>query len=329
MKNFQSKVMANNTFIKTDNLIRPLFDVEQMKKTITNSLQMYVNQMPMIKDMLKRQAPLIEAMVKQTNDTAKLYHSMFIDSGFADRMVRIQEERKKMEESLKNIIDISEPVIYTPRLTSAPIINEYRLSPETKKEFVEETAELIFQKIRENEELNKTQLKTEDKIVNMPKDANWYGTTIAICADRKIKIHYKDKLIDKVGYVKLGFSMGNTRDKRPNQSWKLLEALSVLQTTKDYAREATIENLMRALKITDKQLFLNVRSELASKLSKAIIDDDPFENYKKYGHYKLKFTLVPESLLRGDGEIYLKSSGFKEDYDPNAEQSQYRSGEYD
>jgi len=328
MEKRRSKVSKKNAIPKTD-IVSPLFNVEQMKKTIATGLQIYINQKPVIEKMVQIQAPLIADMVKKANVMAKLYHSAFINSGVIDQMVRMQQERKELEKSLKNIFEPPRLITYAPRPANKRVINEYRLSPEATSRIAKETAEIIFQKMKDSEKTDKSQM--EDKIIHLPKGATWQSVTIAVCKDdQKLEIYYKNELAGKINYAKLGLIMGNTKDGSLNQTGEFLEKLSLFYMKNDqghdYSHEATVEKLMHSLKIAKKQLLHNVKLDLARKLRK-IIDSDPFEDYKKCGCYKPKFILEPESLLRNDGEIRLQSSSieFNENFEQDAEQNQWRS----
>lgn len=309
MKKSISKDKKDNEIIKRAIITRPVFDAEQIQKTIASSVAPYFEQKQMLEDMFKRQAPFIQAVVEQMNEAAKTYKLMIDNlgsSGVFRHMTEMTRERVKMAESLKNII--KKPKIIFPRaeMKILPRQPQREISLELKDQIVDEIVEKLLKRIEEKGNVSRILPSENEAKINLPEGARWENIKIAFVDGHKVEIYYNNKLIDKFDCEKLGFSMNNTKDKRPNQQWELLHKLSFFQIKEDLTRGATMETLMQDMKMIKKQNFHIVKSQLSKHLRKVLVDLEPFEDYKDYGYYKPKFTLLPEPEFRGEGELFLR-----------------------
>lgn len=302
----------NSKIIKRAITISPIFDIKQIQKTIASSVEPYLEQKQMLEDMFKQQAPFMQALAEQMNEAAKNYRLMINNlesSGAFRHIAEMTRERAKMAEYLRNIIE--EPKIIFPKseMKIIPRQPQREISLELKDQIVDEIVEKLLKRIEEKENVNKILLPENYAKVNLPEEARWENIKIHFINSQEVEIYYNNKLINKFDCEKLGFSMNNTKDRRPNQQWELLHKLSFFQIKDDLTRGATMETLMQDMKMTRKQNFHIVKSQLSKQLRKVLVDVEPFEDYKGYGYYKPKFTLLPEPEFRGDGDLFLRDRG--------------------
>jgi hypothetical protein len=139
--------------------------------------------------------------------------------------------------------------------------------------------------------------------VELPEKTLWEELELRFKDSHTLSIFYKGKRVQDCDYAELGFARENTRDKKPSKPWGLLVQLSIIS---EHSRvmKPTTENLSRTLNISKAALQKN-KEILAKKLQLSLgLFDDPFRRYDAEVGYQTKFKLVPESLLRGSGDLH-------------------------
>lgn len=141
------------------------------------------------------------------------------------------------------------------------------------------------------------------RAVDLPENARWEDIELRMKDPHTLAVFHKDKRIKDCDYGDLGFARANTRDRKPDKQWGLLLKFSIIAENRGVMNPTT-EELSRDLQIT-KGALQKIKESLAKKLSSALgIHSDPFERYDIDKGYRLRFKLKPESILRGDGEVY-------------------------
>ena len=194
-----------------------------------------------------------------------------------------------------------EPVEYIPRPTGPMLV---RLDEDSMDTIVEKVVEL----------LKRDTLQTPIapiSIVPMPVGATWDDTELRLADIHTLRVFHKRKLIGPYDYVALNFDKKNTRDRTPDKQWGLLVQMAVIVETKKF--KPTIENLSRHLGVTAGACE-KLKENLSKKLQEAFgINSDPFLKYDPVEGYRPKFTLKPEALLRGKGDLHSSGKEFYED----------------
>ncbi|MDD5463619.1 MAG: hypothetical protein PHP62_00540 [Candidatus Moranbacteria bacterium] len=295
MEKALSKAKNTDKIVHTGVAIGPLFDVDQMQKTLTNSISMYLDQKAVIEKVLKQQAPLVEGMVKQINDSVRMYHSAFANSG----IVQMQKEQKRLQESLRSFA----------RIAVAPK-SEIFISLQTgiKEKIDEEIFEEVIERVEiESLKLNVVPAEFNSAFVKLPEDARWDDVRIVFKNRDDVNIYYKGKVILETNCEKLGFAKNNTSDKAPNKPWELLHSIAVINDQK--ISKPTILDLKRMLGIKNNDALHKVKLRLDRQLVKSFGIDDPFFSYKEYGYYKFKFMVSSEPELRNIKDPWASGKG--------------------
>lgn len=152
-------------------------------------------------------------------------------------------------------------------------------------------------------------------IVPLPKNSRWEDITLAFKNTHDIEVRHKDTHIGIFNYERLGFARMNTKDKVTDGQWGLLQKIAIMSAySKQTAAYPTKRALMTALHIKAENNVEKRRSELATQLRKTFgISDNPFLPYDTKEGYRPKFVLLPESTLRGNGELHRSGGKFKDD----------------
>lgn len=151
-------------------------------------------------------------------------------------------------------------------------------------------------------------------IVPLPKNSRWEDITLAFKNTHDIEVRYGDTHIGIFDYEELEFARMNTKDKIADGKWELLQKIAIMSAySKQTATYPTKRALMTALYIKIENTVEKRRSELATQLRKTFgINDDPFLPYHTKEGYRPKFVLLPESTLRGNGELHRSGGKFKD-----------------
>ena len=294
MKNTQSKA-KNNTNAYTDNfIVSPLFDIDQMKKTVADSVQMYLDQKPMIDEIMRQQAPLMSEMAKQVSESAKMYHSIFANFDMPKFAIEAQEQHKKMQESIKDVIKMT-PINFG-NFNLGIAFSPYK-QKEIKEKIEEEIFEEVIEKIEERSE-KIVPLEFRSSLVALPANAKWEDIKIVFRNKEDVKIYYKEKCIIETNCEKLGFARNNTTYKTPNKQWEFLHAVAIISNQKMKKVKPTVLLLKNALEIKNNNAIYRVKLRLERQLERAFGIDDPFQSSKEYKCYKPKFELVSEPGVR-------------------------------
>jgi len=161
--------------------------------------------------------------------------------------------------------------------------------------------------------------KNGKKIINIdfPEEVKWENVKIKIKDNLKyIQIYYKKKFIKEISYEEIGFN-ANKKESKEDRQWALLLILSKLNNT-EVNNKITPDELSRMLtnytkKQINKENIHQIKKKLSEKLKQIFkTEEDPFFDYKEKGFYKTKFELIPETELRGDGEIWRRSTGYND-----------------
>ncbi len=146
-------------------------------------------------------------------------------------------------------------------------------------------------------------LNTNNKIINIPKNASWESITIAFESPQEVTVCFKDNFVGRFSYDDLGFHRENTKLKRPNMAWGLLLILANSME----ARKASIQDILSGGYFKKIEAIHTSRSALSKQLKKSFgISESPFYSYKQEGGYKTKFKLVPTSDMRHE-ELHMQS----------------------
>ncbi len=189
-----------------------------------------------------------------------------------------------------------------------------RLDPDSVDEIIEKVVATLK---RERQSVVYQEVTVPKAMVAMPEGATWADTELRFMNAHTLKVLCKEKVIGSYDYAALGFARKNTRDGKSDKQWQFLTQLSIIIETKIV--KPTKANLSRSLGVT-----LGACEKLKENVSKKLqisfgITDDPFQKYDSVKGYRPKFTLTPEPLLRGDGEMHdsgtslLDWKGYEED----------------
>ena len=220
----------------------------------------------------------------------------------------------RMAEEEDNIIHINERAIEFKRHIT--ILCDEKLAQKEKTELENN----IFLAIRDKDKLKellkridkklskfkKGEIYKKKKIFDLPSEAIWEDLEIKFKDEFEVEIYFKKKFFTKSDNIKMEFFRAKTKDKKPEQRWRLLKELSnfTLYSNKKLAIQPTIEDIARTLKINNENC-MKLKEKLSDKLQEIFgIYDDPFYNYKDRGFYQTRFKLTPEPALRGDRELY-------------------------
>lgn len=286
MEKALSKAKNTDKIVHTGLAISPLFNVDQMQKTLANGISMYLDQKAVIEKVLKQQAPLVEGMVKQINESVRMYHSAFANSG----IIQIQKEQKRLQESLRGFARIS-------------IVPRSGMSISVQSEIKEKIDEEIFEEVIERVEEESLKLDVvppefNSPFVRLPDNAKWEEIKIVFKNRDDVKIYHQGKVILETNCEKLGFAKNNTADRIPNKPWELLQAIATVKDQKISEAKPTVALLKGMLEIKNNAGLHRVKLRLDKQMKKAFGIEEPFFSYREYKYYKPKFELVSEPSMR-------------------------------
>ena len=166
------------------------------------------------------------------------------------------------------------------------------------------SAEVIPEPVkRVKPKTKKAVLFTEPKVI-LPTGATWHDITISFKNNHDVEIKVKDTIIDIYSHEQLGFAQANTEQNSPDRRWALLNVLAVagefkpkIIITKDHLMNVCGAKTQNAVEKRKSDLSMGVRAALG-------IQEEPFEKYSHETGYQPKFTLLPEAVLRGNGELH-------------------------
>ena len=145
----------------------------------------------------------------------------------------------------------------------------------------------------------------------VPDGAVWDDIEIRFLNAHEVMVLHKGKALGKYGYEQLEFATGNTKDHRPNKGWNFLAKLSIAAMKS--AGKQTVGDIAARMHVT-KGACAQIKKSTSEKLRTAFgIDADPFYDYAVVHEYRPKFKLVPESALRGDGELHRSGRSLRDD----------------
>lgn len=248
-------------------------------------------------EMHRRVAEALAPMTRAAEEIARATQP------FVDEWARMQELAQGVSLPALSIPSIAlthypveEPIEYIPRPSGPTLV---RLDDYSMNAIVEKVVVLLktnAQKMSVSEGITST------SVVPMPEGAKWEDTEFAFMDGHTLKISHKEKLLGLYDYATLKFAKHNTRDKSPDYQWGFLEKLSLL--LEFGSMKPTTQNLAMGWKIKVGACEKR-KASLSKKLQAACgINDDPFRPYDATQGYRPKFKLIPEPLLRGDGDVH-------------------------
>lgn len=311
MKKALSKAINNTNVHGVGVFTSPLFDVDQIRKTIANSVQMYIDQKPMIEKMISQQAPLISEMTKQLNESAKMYHSMFESLDMSRILTEAQEQHKKMQEAVVEVIKMM-PINFGSFGLGVATLSPHK-QEEIKEKIEEEIFEEVIEKVEERSE-KIAPLEFKASLVALPPNARWEDIKIVFKNRNDVKIYHKRKCLVDTNCEKLRFAKNNTTYKLPNKPWELLRCIAIINDQKMDKAKPTVRNLMHMLEIKKPNALHRVKSRLDKNLERAFGINEPFSPYKEYKYYKPNFTLVSEPGTRNIQDLWSSGRGLPKKY---------------
>lgn len=306
-----------NAFRDLDRLGRVYKELEEsLALTLKPMTDSFAALAPFFEQQAEMQRRVTEALaptVRMADEIAKTMQP------FLDSVARMQEAVQGVSLPRFSIPSIvpsdydfkSEPVRYVPE--SGPRV--VRLDEYTMNAIVGKVVVLLKADVQKTLPTETTALAP---LVPMLAGAKWEDVKMYFQDNHAVKIFHQGKSLGVYDYAQLGFARGNTRDKSPSKAWMLLQKLSLLLELG--GMKPTKQNLVDALHVTggacEKQ-----KATLSKKLQVACgISDDPFRGYDAEAGYQPKFTLKPEPILRGDGELH-RSGGKLPDWKLSGDES--------
>ncbi|MFA5360123.1 MAG: hypothetical protein WC349_04170 [Patescibacteria group bacterium] len=147
--------------------------------------------------------------------------------------------------------------------------------------------------------INKSQIsKPKEPLIKLPPNTDWEDMTIELVNDYDVEIYVKGKFFCKSNNEKMNFFKKNSKNKKSNEAWNFFKELS-----------ANNGKLIRKPIVSEKAAQddekYRKRKEKLSILLKECFgkNDDPFDKDAGVGIYKVRFTLKPIPILRGNGEL--------------------------
>ncbi len=288
------------------NMVRGLEDVwrahKEMSESVAQAYKPFSLFMEQQAEMHRRVAEALAPMTRAAEEIARATQPLI------DDWVRMQEMLQSISlpvlptpSSIFAPYRVEEPIEYIPRPTGPKIVrlDEYSMNTIVEKVvvlFKTEASQIPIAPI---------------SIVPMPVGATWDDTELRLADIHTLRVFHKRKLIGPYDYAALNFDRKNTKDRTPDKQWGLLVQIAVIVETKKF--KPTIESLSRHLGIT-RGACEKLKENLSKKLKDAFgISSDPFLKYDPVEGYRPKFTLKPEALLRGKGELRSSGKEFHED----------------
>lgn len=282
-------------------MARDLEDVWRAHKELSESVaQAYKPFYLFIEQQAEIHRRVAEALTPVTRDAEEITKTM---QPFINEWARMQELVQNISLPVLTMPStalanyrVEELIEYIPRPMSPTLI---RLDNYTMDTIVEKVVVLLKS---DAPKISTPEGTIPTSVVPMPEGAKWEDVEFAFMDGHTLKISHKEKLLGLYDYAVLGFAKHNTRDKSPDYQWKFLEKLSLL--LEFGSMKPTTQNLAMGWRI--KVGACEKRKEsLSKKLQTACgISDDPFRLYDATQGYRPKFKLIPEPLLRGDGDVH-------------------------
>lgn len=297
------------------------FDADFLREQIVESSKHYLALSKVLEINFEWQKPFIENIVRDLNNTSRIYSSFF-ENGSLIKQARIIQE--KLNDTLKNVAQTC-VALAPPQITYIPSHSGYReiyIAPTPApnhaeiitEEAIEKISLRVFERIEEKKLISEYQEKPRAKNrLTFPEEKKWDALTLAFINEFDIDIYSGKKFIKKVSHEAIGFIRKNTKDKKYDRTWEFLSKLSTFQGKEDICAPTT-EEMSRALNVSDGALH-KIKSNLCIGLKEVFpnAENEPFFEYSEYEYYKPCFTLKPIPLLRGDGEVHQNSSGYNEE----------------
>lgn len=155
-------------------------------------------------------------------------------------------------------------------------------------------------------------LQKSKKIVpfDIPKDTEWEDVEIKFKNRYDVEIRIRGAFFNNSNNEEMGFFRSGTTDKMPDKQWEFLQHLSTYVNFPSI--HPTIDTIAGSLKIKSNDC-MKIKEKLSKGLKEIFgIKDEPFRDYEETKCYKTKFKLIPEVLLRNDGEIRLSNGRYNE-----------------
>jgi hypothetical protein len=156
----------------------------------------------------------------------------------------------------------------------------------------------------------KTKTKKEalfvEPTVKFPEGTVWQVVKIVTKSEDTMEFFYRDTSMGVYTNQQLGFTKGNTSDKKPNRECSLLRMMAACLAYKGVENLVlTKQLLMKVCEVTSENAVEKQKSDLATKLRIITgIHEEPFLPYSSHMGYQPKFELLPETMLQGDPELY-------------------------
>jgi len=160
------------------------------------------------------------------------------------------------------------------------IMNEFKIfssiAPELKK----------YKRSYISQGINQVRTETKPPIIPLPQSTRWENITIKFINGHDVEILLSGKHCKKSSCEEMGFL--DSKSKRPNEQWKLLESLSLRSGEISWQNNADIPDDLRK--------HLPKRKQNLSKTLKEVfgLHEDPFHNYRRQKMYRARFLLIPE-----------------------------------
>lgn len=208
-------------------------------------------------------------------------------------------QRKAIEDQVKQALKPIEPTLRF--IAELQAVYQEVYGGESVAEI---SAEVIPEPVRCVKPKTKKAVLFTEPNVTLPAGASWNDITISFKNNHDVEIKLKDTIIGIYSHERLGFAQANTGQNSPDRRWALLKVLAV---TSAYRPKVVItkDHLMQVCEVKTQNAVEKRKSDLATGLRLALgIQEEPFEKYSHETGYQPKFTLLPEAVLRGNGELH-------------------------
>jgi hypothetical protein len=200
------------------------------------------------------------------------------------------------ERLINNTPAISFPAFEYKETVSIPYL------PPLRPASANDIAELVVKKLRD-EKISTIPLLNTRPVLKIPASKTWKNIELCFKNESELTVSCDCERIGDFDYISLGLYRQNTKIRKPDHQWELLRQLAVISELGANFIPST-DNLARELKINKDNLIRRI-AILSKKLRVAAgLTEDPFIPYDPSIGYKTKFSLRPESILRGNGELH-------------------------
>lgn len=235
---------------------------------------------------------------------------------FLQHIVEVQQRLivayKPIFESMQKIVEVTRPLLETTSQLNSVV--KY-LQPQAEPELFINRISQIPRPIHYIE----SEVGVNISPVSLPPGADWNKIKCSFIDRHTLSIWYEDKKIGDFGHEVLGFARMSTAGHKPDKQWELLRRLAIINSSNNRVRPTFGELFTQPAK--NIQACYKLKHNLAKKLKLAFgLSDDPFYKYDDYAGYRLKFSLLPERDLRGNGELRFSGSPlYDREIDPDEE----------